>query len=167
MIHVLEKSENPIIDTVMKLSDRCIVLARPLAAAAMVSLAACGGSKPEAGTQAPASPDTATAPAAQSTGNAATSPQGVVPEIPDIEFALGREWVEAMLVENDGKLEEIRTRLQSVRRELDRMDASVVSDDLDELKTRMAELLAREERALVQIRETTEEMQGILKGRRE
>lgn len=136
---------------------------RALAAALAIALASCGGGTTDSAPETPVAPPADDAAIQDAPADATAVAGQDEPSIPDVDFALGREWVEAMLEENDGKLEEIRTRLQSVRRELDRMDASVVRDDLDELKQSMGEILDRERKALGMIRDTAEEMQGTLK----
>ncbi len=108
----------------------------------------------------------APAPAVDESPSPASSdtPQPPNPAIPLADdFSLSREWVEAMLEENESRLSEIRQRLQSVRTEIERIESAQAADeDLEALRARLGEILAREQEGLERIRGIASEMKEIL-----
>lgn len=102
------------------------------------------------------------APATAADDPSSPAPADPPPPLAD-DFALSREWVEAMLEENESRLTEIRQRLQSVRNEIERIDsAQAANEDLEALRARLAEILAREQEGLERIRSIASEMKEIL-----
>lgn len=109
----------------------------------------------------PQAPSSAVEDPAPAPANAAQPPDPSLPLADD--FALSREWVEAMLEENESRLSEIRQRLQSVRIEIERIESSQADDgDLEGLRARLAEILTREREGLERIRSIASEMKEIL-----
>jgi hypothetical protein len=96
-------------------------------------------------------------------GGAPAGPSGPpLPPVQDREFPLAPDWVKAMLEENDKTLARMKDRLDSMRRELERMDASPAAADLEEARTRLRELLDKEEADLQGVREKAADMRRVL-----
>ena len=88
--------------------------------------------------------------------------EGTVVE--DHEFVLGQEWVQTMLEEDRKAMAQMRDQLDSVRREVERLDATGngSSPEAEAARTRLRELLDEQDRLLRKFRENADEMRKVM-----
>ena len=86
------------------------------------------------------------------------------PVVEDQEFALGREWVQTMLEEDRKAMVRMRDQLDSVRREVERLDAAGNSNspEAEAARARLSELLDEQDRLLRKFRENAAEMRKVM-----
>jgi len=101
----------------------------------------------------------------KSTGTSGDEGKGSnIPSVEDHDFAMTQEWVLTMLKENDENIGEMRSRLDALRSELERLEATGDPDSNENDFKRMRSRIDEEEKKLRKLRENAESMHEVTKG---